>query len=347
MLKEQKNESEKEREMLNQTVSYDSLKEYTYKIQKDMEASGSAIVVIKDDEIVYENYSGAHHLKEGAERIGIDSRFNVYSTRVTYIGLAIAIAIHEGYLQLDDPISDYLTELDASILEGTSIRHLLTRCTGLKVKGIEIERVFESGKGIEGKRPDLLAKILKQVTGKTVQDILVEKIFKPMNFKSTGWVSEVESSLVCDTQSDSNFPVIRLGSNTGEDRNLYVSARELALWGNLHLNRGKIQGKQLVSEEIFDLTTSVQSPFSIPDHLPKFGFFWWIKTSDVDYQYHELGSSVPEGSYQILGASGCSCTVIPQLNAVVVRMYNSLKDFDYVKDIQTFNDLAISCLVTD
>ncbi|GGP08101.1 hypothetical protein [Oceanobacillus neutriphilus] len=38
------------------------------------------------------------------------SRFNVYSTRVTYIGLAIAIAIKDGLLNLDDKLSTYLEE---------------------------------------------------------------------------------------------------------------------------------------------------------------------------------------------------------------------------------------------
>ena len=142
---------------------------------------------------------------------------------------------------------------------------------------------------------------------------------------------------------------MRIGSNIGDERNLYVNARELAYWGNLHLNKGIVEGKSILPQEIFELTTSVQSPTSLPRELPKFGFLWWIKDGDVAVDYNELGSELPDGSYQILGASGCSCTVIPEYNAVAVRMSNSLNayenlGFDYIKDIQTFGNLVNATL---
>ena len=137
-----------------------------------------------------------------------------------------------------------------------------------------------------------------------------------------------------------------MGSNIGDDRNLYVSARELALWGNLHLNKGRHEGKQILPRNIFDLATSIQSPDSLPKQLPKFGFLWWIKDNEVTVNYNEFGSDLPDESYQILGASGCSCTVIPKFNMVAVRMYNSIDayenlGFDYIKDIQEFGNLLV------
>ena len=130
---------------------------------------------------------------------------------------------------------------------------------------------------------------------------------------------------------------------------LYVSARDLASWGNLHLNKGIFEGRQILPKEILDLATSVQSPNTLPHKLPKFGFLWWIKDHEVSVDYNELGSDLPDGSYQILGASGCSCTVIPEFNAVAVRMYNSINayenlGFDYIKDIQMFGNLVVSSL---
>lgn len=331
-------------ERLNPAEFFEPLNEYATSMKEQMGASSSAIVVIKDDQIVFENYFGSHHFESGARRVDVHSRFNVYSVRVTYIGLAVAIAMNEGYINLDDPINYYLTELDKAVVGETSIRHLLTRCTGLKVEGEKTERIFELGTGIEGKRPDLLVKILQKATGKTVSSILNEKVFKPMELKQTGWLSEGDRSLVCDIQPDFSYPSLRLGSNKGDDRNLYVNARELAVWGTLHLKKGFVKGKQILPEEVFNLATTVQSPNTLPDHFPKFGFFWWIKKGETTYKSDELSASLPEGSYQILGASGCSCTVIPQLNAVIVRMNNSLKDYDYLEDIRKFNDLAVSCL---
>ena len=82
---------------------------YTEKVKKEMNASGSALIIMKDNKIVHEWYSGTHHFEKGAPKIDYSSRFNVYSVRVTYVGLAIAIAAYEGSLDLEDKLSNYLT----------------------------------------------------------------------------------------------------------------------------------------------------------------------------------------------------------------------------------------------
>ncbi|MCU6793291.1 hypothetical protein OB236_14320 [Paenibacillus sp. WQ 127069] len=169
-----------------------------------------------------------------------------------------------------------------------------------------------------------------------------------MNLTQSEWRTEGKETLVCDINDPHSFPTLRLESNEGSDRNLYVSARELAHWGNLHLNKGMHEGKQLLPKEVFDIVTSVQTPDALPVHLPKLGFFWWIQNSNVENC--EIGPSLPEQTFQILGASGCSCTVIPKHNAVVVRMTNSLwtfggkNEFDYISDIQEFGNLAEATL---
>ncbi|WJV29727.1 serine hydrolase [Rossellomorea sp. AcN35-11] len=305
---------------------------------------------MKDNEIVHEWYSGTHHFEQGARNIDPSSQFNVYSTRVTYVGLAAAWAVIEGFLNLDDKISDYFKEWDKEILGETTIRHLVTRCTGINVINETVQRVFDLGTNIEGKRPDLLAEIVRQATGKTVNQILSEQVFIPLGWKGTEWATEGKSTLVCDIISPESHPSIRIGSNIGNERNLYVNSRELALWGNLHLNKGLMDEKQILPKEIFDLSTTIQSPRTVNPQLPKFGFFWWLKDNKVSCDYNELGAELPEGSYQILGASGCACLVIPKYNAVAVRMYNSLynyenENFNHIQDIQTFGDLIVKELM--
>ncbi|MCM3743198.1 beta-lactamase family protein [Sporosarcina luteola] len=333
-------------ELLINKDFFNDVTSYVETIKEEMHASGSALVIIKDNKIIHEWYAGTHHFENGAKKVDDTSRFNVYSVRVTFVGLALAIAIHEGLLSLDDRVSDHLNEYDVDILGNTTIKHLLTRCTGLKFEKNTVSRVFDPETSIEGKKPDLLAKILYNATGKTVNEVLTKKVIKPLNLTNTGWVTEGNDNLVCDINLSTGYPTLRMGSNKGDDRNLYVSARELALWGNLHLNKGSHEGEQILPRNIFDLATSIQNPDSLPKQLPKFGFLWWIKDSEVNVNYNELGSDLPDGSYQILGASGCSCTVIPRFNMVAVRMYNCIDayenlGFDYIKDIQRFGNLIV------
>jgi len=335
-----------------QTEQLIELIEYMKRSKENCHASGSAVIVLQNNKVKYESYTGTHHFQQGARKVDASSRFNVYSVRVTFIALAAAIAIYEGKLNLDNPLKDFFPKKDSSILEDTTLRHLLTRSTGLVFNENEITRTAKSGTHIERKRPDLVSTIIFQATGKTVAQMLNESIIQRLGWKETGWMTEGQSSLVSDITSISGYPSIRLGSNRGDERNLFISARELAMWGNLHLNKGKVDGIQVVPEEIFDLAVSIQSPETIQKKYPAFGFFWWVQPNrSIQWEKNELGDQLPEGSYQLLGASGCSCMIIPKYNAVAVRMFNSLcqaeeTNYDYIEDIKQFGNL-ITKLVKD
>jgi len=326
------------------------LQDYMNQSQKNNHSSGSALIILKDNEVMYESYKGTHHFQKGARGVDASSQFNVYSVRVTYIALAAAIAIHEGKLGLDDELKEFFPDKDSTILANTSLRHLLTRSTGLQFNKNEIIRREESGVFVEGKRPDILSYILYQTTGKTVAQIINQSIIEPLKWKETQWMTTGKTTLVSDITSINGYPSIRLGSDVGDDRNLFVSARELALWGNLHLYKGKVDGVQVIPEEIFNLTTTIQSPVTINEIYPAFGFYWWIQSNHhISWEKNELGDRLPEGSFQLLGASGCSCTVIPKHNVVAVRMLNSITpnnetNYDYLKDIRQFGNMISDLL---
>lgn len=329
---------------------FKSLDQYTKQIKDRIAASAAAVCVMKDNEIIHEWYSGNHHFHNGARKIDESSQFNVYSTRVTYVGLAAAIAINDGAVKsLDDPISKYIPFYDNIILGNTTIRHLVTRTTGLQFQGNgSVVRKYKEGTFFEGKKPEVLAAVIKNATGKTVAEIINERVLKPLGLTQTEWRTEGKETLVCDINDPNSYPTLRLESNEGSDRNLYVTARELALWGNLHLNRGDFNGQQILPKDLFENVTSIMTPDTLPVHLPRLGYFWWIQDKHVTNS--EIGPDLPEGTYQILGASGCSCTVIPNHKAVVVRMTNSLwtfggkNGFDYIADIQKFGYLVEQAL---
>jgi len=66
------------------------LDQYTNQIKDRIAASAAAICVMKDNKIIHEWYSGFHHFHKSARKVNEYSQFNVYSTRVTYVGLAAA-----------------------------------------------------------------------------------------------------------------------------------------------------------------------------------------------------------------------------------------------------------------
>ncbi|WP_034671795.1 serine hydrolase domain-containing protein [Ectobacillus panaciterrae] len=330
------------------THQFSSLADYTDDIRERNGGSAAALVIIHKDRIVTEHYSGFHSHRQGARPIGTDSQFHIASARKSYIGFAAALALYEESItSLDDPVSMYLPELDSQLLSKTTIRHLLTHTHGLNEREDgTIYREFLPGTtwAYRNINVTMIAEIVKRTMGKSVGELLREHVFYPLALTETGWKTEANNKLVSViTETEDEIP---LGiSDEGHEKNLFVSARELAYWGYLHIKKGNIYGKQIVPSGIFDLATSIQSPPLANKDLPQNGFFWYTK--DCDTKFNEMGKHVPNGSYQILGVTGPLLLVIPEHNLVVARMYNKRYNYggdNYLHYLREFGNQVMRCL---
>ncbi|ASS76482.1 penicillin-binding protein [Tumebacillus algifaecis] len=337
-----------------QNGRFEKLAAYVEQINHLNGGSGSALLVIQRDEIVMERYAGFHSHAAGARKVTASSQFNVASARKSYIGLAAAWAIYAGKLGgLDDLVLDYLPEYDDDLLQGTTIRHLVTHTHGLHADADgKLYREFAPGSSwaYRGVNVVMMTEIIRRATGKTVAEILQDTVFGPLGFTETGWRTEATEQLVSvilDRPEETELVLGTDGSGDGMQRNLFVSAREFAMWGYLHLTRGRVNGRQVVPAELVRLATEVQSPeLSDPD-LPSIGCFWYVQ--DRQALRSEIGSTVPKGSYQILGVTGPALLVVPEEELVVVRMCNkrynySGPDGDYLHYLREFGDCVMRCV---
>lgn len=316
---------------------------------KLVDCSGAAVFIIKNDKIVTEEYWGKHSNDSSARNIQEDTQFHVASVRKSYIGFAVAYAVTNGYIDsIDDPVIKYLPLLDSEKLDGTTLRHLLTHTHGLKSHEGKIQREFLPGHkwAYRAINIDLLTQIVKKTTGKTVAEIVSEQVFQPLNFNETGWHGELNENLVEVIRKPDDPSWYISKSLNGDKMNMYVSVRELAKWGYLHLKQGYINGEQLVSSDIIEIATSLQSPDLKDRELPQNGYLWFVK--ELPASKSEVGKLVPKGSYQILGYTGVTLLVIPQFDLVAVRAFNSFgspNGFDYLADVRSFGDTIMSCLL--
>ncbi|KZZ84153.1 serine hydrolase domain-containing protein [Bacillus sp. SJS] len=310
-----------------------SLESHNQKVYKETGATALSCLILQDGKTVYESYTGTHSREYGAKKVQEDSRFNIASIRKSYIGFALACMIAEGEIRgLDQNLYAYFPEIP--VIEGTTIRHVLTHTHGLAEKDGKWIRMFPPGENwfYNNAGVNLLISLLQTVSGKTVAQILDEQVFQKAGFSESGW-EKSEENLVLNFLSD---PSLQL-DDSGVDSNLYCSTRDLAKWGELFLARGKNAG--ILTPDAFNEMTSVQ--FTGLPQLPKHGYFWWVK--EEDFPKNEIGPNVPKGSYQLLGITGCICLVMPEYNAVAVRMLNQAgqnRNFDYMDDVRTFGDLA-------
>jgi len=310
-----------------QSSQFKLLIEHVRKLHELRMASASALMVIHNDKIVTETYEGFHSNFPGTKPIQLQSQFNVASVRKSFIGFAVAWAMYHGDLSsIDNPVQKYLPELDKDVMEGITLRHLLTHTHGIRTneKG-QLYNHFSAGNGRDyrGENIKMLTDIVHKVTGKTVAQICQEQVFHPMGLSEIGWRTELDEELVQVVHGQGREASWELKeSPDGDMSNLFSSTRNLALWGYLHLKKGCVNGKQIIPEKIIDWATTHQSPQLPNSELPQNGFLWQVKGSPA--KQSEIGSEVPEGSYQILGVMEQVVLVIPTYNIVVVRMMNRL-----------------------
>jgi len=330
---------------MNNTL-FNKLNRYVSENQKQINATAAAIYIIQEDIVVNEWYSGRHDSSVSSRIVDAQSQFNVGSVRKTYLAFAISLLIETGNINsVDDEIGQYMNDL-IDITHGITIRHCLTHTHGLELHEGKFLNSFMPGENwaYTNAGITILIELVKRLTGTTLADYISNEVLEPLGLVETGWRTQYHEHLIYNHYNDKDNWVGPNDSPTGIQSNLFVSARELALWGNLHLNKGNIHGKQVFSKSVFDRITSLQTPVTLPSHLPKQGFIWSLHS---DSPLNQIGNKVPGCSFQILGITGCACLVIPKYRVVAVRMYNQLNNperYNYLKDIRKFGNEVIVAL---
>ena len=286
-----------------------------------------AFIIIKDDKIVYENYS------DGYNR---ESIFQVFSITKSFTSTLVGIAIDEGYIKnINDSVTKYLPELKKNGFDKLTINNLLQMHSGIRFKEgftpwkeMVISYLYQNGRNLihRMKLEDeigkffhyndyhliLLTAILEKVLKQNPIKYFEEKIWNPIGTKypaymcldnSKNGMAKLESGLVCT-------PI------------------DLAKFGRLFLNNGKINDEQIVSqkwiEDSIDFTSSNRSKeyFSYYDQKSWGG---WFKTGKAAYKNFWWGYKVDENhfDYFAMGILGQILYISPSKNAIGIRIGNA------------------------
>ena len=198
-----------------------------------------AVVVMRHGKVIGEMYPKPY---------APEYRHTMYSCSKTFVGIAVGLAIEDNRLRLDDRVAAIFPELlpdsVSKDLADMTVRHLLTMASGVKPdwnmrsRGKEWIRTFLS-KPVEAPGTKyaydsmvsyMLAAVVQKVTGKKLTEYLQERVFTPMNVTEWAWEESPE------------------GVNTG-GWGVHIQPESLAKFGQLILNEGNWEGKQLVPAE--------------------------------------------------------------------------------------------------
>lgn len=242
-----------------------------------------SVVVRKDGEIIAE-----HNFEEVKPTL-------LWSVSKTFTSIAVGIAASEGYFSLNDKIIDYFSVEIIEIsdyLKEMTIGDLLCMRTGharcpmekvIRENGpfdnisklfFDEPLAFKPGTHFlyNNAATYMLSKLISLTTGYSLREYLLPRIFKPLGIPEPQW--------------DSDASGISFGCS-----GLYLTARELSKFGQLLLNNGIWNEKQLIPADYIEQATKSQADtsefneyFATIDHKQGYGYQIWMNSYPNSYR---------------------------------------------------------------
>ncbi|NPE09563.1 MAG: serine hydrolase [Asgard group archaeon] len=235
---------------------------------------GLGISIVVDDEIIYSKGFGFRDLKK-QEKVTKDTIFPIGSTTKSFTSTAISMLVEDGLLEWDKPIKNYCPELkfkDPYINENVTIRDILGHRTGMpghnfvwfgfeqtltymdKIQYLDTTKPFRTTFQYCNIMYCSTAEIIEKLTGKSYYEFITERILKPLGMKKTFFsrekVKKEEDYATLYKEEEGEIvesPDIELAIGKGSG-NINSTAEDMAKFLQFHLNKGKVDGKELVSE---------------------------------------------------------------------------------------------------
>ncbi|MCY6369943.1 serine hydrolase domain-containing protein [Clostridium ganghwense] len=260
----------------------------------------------------------------------------LWSVSKTFTSMAIGIAENEGYFSLNDKIVDYFEDDIIQIndnLKKMTIHDLLCMSTGHA--GCPLMKAMDENKSLDdisklffeepvtfepgthflynNAATYMLSKLISITTGYSLKKYLMPRIFQPLGISDPKWNCDVNG--------------ISLGCS-----GLYLTARELSKFGQLLLNHGVWNKKQLIPAEYIIQATKCQIDtsefneyFATADHKQGYGYQIWM-------------NSYPN-SYRMDGLYGNYVVILPDKNAVITYVSNEPSNMTGVLEL-TWNTIV-------
>jgi len=241
------------------------------------ERSVTALVVLKDGQLVYEDY----YQGTGPEDLRIS-----WSVAKSFLSALVGILLEDGTIaSIDDPVIKYAPSLKDSAYETASLRDVLQMSSGVTFdedyldKSSDINRmgrVIALGGSLDDFAADVddsfaepgtvmkyvsidthvIGMVVRGATGRSIPDLLSEKIIKPLGLEKEPYYL-----------TDGDGVAFVLGG-------LNLTTRDYARFGLMVAQDGVYEGKQIVPKDWLRAST-VASAHTQPGEFG-YGYQWWV-----------------------------------------------------------------------
>ncbi|MCL2057180.1 MAG: beta-lactamase family protein [Oscillospiraceae bacterium] len=271
-------------------------------------------LIVKDGVIISEYYKTNN---DDGESYDENTVFRMASVTKSVSGAVIGLAADRGLLEVDAKLTEFYAELAEPGQEDKgeiTVAHLLTHTSGIYwnewAGGDYFMRLSRSENWVDfvfsqhmSYAPGtvfnyttggshLLGGVLRAATGVSAFDFAKEHLFGPLGMDSVRWRTDPQGF-------------------TDAGNGIEMTARDAAKLGQLYLDKGNWRGRQIISEDWVERSTSRQAAGS--PGTGEHGYCWWLRDFGGYRGFYAMGHG---GQYII---------VVPELNLVTV-MASRLSD---------------------
>ncbi|MFC7392927.1 serine hydrolase [Scopulibacillus cellulosilyticus] len=253
----------------------ETIREYIKRSLEEFHIAGTALAVIKDDDVIFQDGFGVRDIEQGLP-VTQDTLFAIGSSTKAFTTMAIGMLVDDGKLNWDEPVVSYLPEFklhDKYASENATLRDLATHRVGLPRHDLVWYKARLSGEEIINRLSHLafskpfrttfqyqnmmyltLGYIVEKITGQSWETFVKERILEPLGMKRTNFsVDESQRDhdfskpykVVNQEIEETAFANI---DTIGPAGSMNSSVTEMAQWVRLHLGKGTFRSSSLISE---------------------------------------------------------------------------------------------------
>ncbi len=288
------------------------------------EAGSSAMILMVDEQVIFQWGD-------------VKKKHTIHSIRKAMLNSLYGIKISQGIIDTTRTLGDLdIDDIEPSLSgeeKGARIADLLKSRSGVYHHAAAVSTGMLYGKPERGAHSpgehyyynnwdfNVLGAILEQETGQSIYALFEEEIAKPLgmlDYKGSYTSIDGESDESSIPRTD-GFYQVEASKSKYPAYHFRMSARDMAIYGQLYLNRGEWNGQQILPAEWIDASTTPYSPKN-PEYGIAYGLLWNVLTQteeDESRSFFHTGAGL-----HMLG-------VYPSLKLVLVHRVDTENEFSF------------------
>jgi CubicO group peptidase (beta-lactamase class C family) len=315
------NGNDKKDEKPKPSQSIDELRQQLEKILRDTHTPGMSVAIMHRDGPELVAGLGTADVASGRAATA-DTLFRIGSTSKAFASLSILMLADQGKLSLDDPVHKLAPDVwfenrweatdpvrVVNLLEHTTgwddmhLREYAKDAAGMTLRqGLDYDHHSRISRWPPSTRmaycnsgPPVAAYIVEKITGQRFEDYVEQNLFLPIGMKTATYFESAPGTATTLYHNDGKTPFRYWNILLRPAGSINASANDMAAYVQFYLNRGAVNGKQIMPSSDIDRMEIPKSTWAAKDGM-KDGYglsdYWSVEDGFV---YHGHNGGVEGG----------------------------------------------------